>query len=264
MEIDKATIIAALKMQPEQAVEFLRSKGLQVSESWRDLWKVAHRQAFTVARSAGYDVLGDIRQALLESLAKGESYQQFIDKLKPTLQAKGWWGKAIDKETGEIIKTYEGSSRPVELGSPRRLKLIYEQNMQTALIAGRYRVMQEAAQSHPYWRYIAKQDRRTRPSHRALHGRIFRNDDPAWAVIHPPNGWRCRCEIQALTERDIQARGYSVDTGEGNIREVALPPRKDGSISRVKGVQLPGMNKPFLPDEGFDYNPAADYHGDTP
>lgn len=37
MSIDKSTLLAAFNMPPEQAVEFLRSKGLQVSESWRDL-----------------------------------------------------------------------------------------------------------------------------------------------------------------------------------------------------------------------------------
>ena len=27
---------------------------------------------------------------------------------------------------------------------------------------------------------------------------------------------------------------------------------------------LPGMDKPFQPDAGWDYNPAADYHGGQP
>ena len=116
MSIDKSTLLAAFNMPPEQAVEFLRSKGLQVSESWRDLWQTAHRRTFTVARSAGYDVLEDIRSALVESMSKGESYQQFIDKLTPTLQAKGWWGKEIDYETGEIT-VYPGTSRPVGIRS---------------------------------------------------------------------------------------------------------------------------------------------------
>lgn len=79
-------------------------------------------------------------------MSKGESYQQFIDKLTPTLQAKGWWGKEIDYETGEIT-VYPGTSCPVELGSPRRLKLIYEQNMQTAF-QGRALARHEGGHGH--------------------------------------------------------------------------------------------------------------------
>ncbi len=210
MSIDKSTLLAAFNMPPEQAVEFLRSKGLQVSESWRDLWQTAHRRAFTVARSAGYDVLEDIRSALVESMSKGESYQQFIDKLTPTLQAKGWWGKEIDYETGEIT-VYPGTSRPVELGSPRRLKLIYEQNMQTAFQAGRWRGMKAATATHPFWRYVAVLDNRTRPTHRAMHGRVFRHDDAGWSVAYPPNGWKCRCRAQPLTASAVRRNGYEVE-----------------------------------------------------
>ena len=260
MSIDQATIVAAMKMPPEQAVEFLRSKGLQVSDSWRDLWQVAHRRAFTVARSAGYDVLEDIRQALLDALAKGESYQQFTDKLTPTLQAKGWWGKAIDKATGEITTYHPDSSRPVELGSPRRLKLIYEQNMQTAFMAGRYRSMKDSVGTHPYWQYVAVLDSRTRPTHRAMNGRVFRHDDVAWSVAYPPNGWRCRCRATPLSESALRREGLVVGSAEGYVQQVDVP-QKDGSMLKVKRLVLPGMDKPFQPDAGWDYNPAADYHG---
>lgn len=258
MSIDKAAILAAFKMSPEQAVEFLRSKGLQVSDSWREIWKEAHQRAFTVARSAGYDVLEDIRQALIDAMSKGESYKQFTDKLTPTLQAKGWWGKAIDKETGEIIQQYEGTSRAVELGSPYRLKLIYEQNLQTAFMAGRYREMTSATDTHPYWQYIAVLDNRTRPSHRAMHGRIFRFDDPVWSVAYPPNGWRCRCRVRPMSTAALDRSKLTVTSGKGAIEEVSVPQR-DGSAIQVKRIKLPGMDKPFQPDAGWDYNPASHF-----
>ncbi len=258
MSVDQAAVYAAFKMPPEQAVAFLRSKGLQVSDSWRDVWKEAHQRAFTVARSAGYDVLADIKQALIDALSNGESYKQFLDKLQPTLQAKGWWGKAIDKETGEIIQSYEGSSRPVELGSPWRLKLIYEQNLQTALMAGRYREMSSATSTHPYWQYVAVLDTRTRPSHRAMHGRIFKFDDPVWSVAYPPNGWRCRCRVRPMSSATLDRSNLTVTSGKGSITEVSVP-QKDGSTIKVKRITLPGMDKPFQPDAGWDYNPAKNF-----
>jgi SPP1 gp7 family putative phage head morphogenesis protein len=258
MSIDSAAVLAAFKMPPAEAVAFLQSKGLQVTNSWRELHKEAHRRAFTVARSAGYDVLEDIRQALVDAMSKGDSYKKFIDDLKPTLQAKGWWGKAIDKETGEIVQQYEGTSRAVELGSPYRLKLIYEQNLQTALMAGRYKEMSAATDTHPYWQYVAILDTRTRPSHRAMHGRIFKYDDPVWSVAYPPNGWRCRCRVRPMSAAALDRSKLTVTSGKGAIQEVSVPQR-DGTAIQVKRINLPGMDKPFQPDARWDYNPAADF-----
>ena len=259
MALTKYDLVAAFGMPPEEAVAFLRDKGLVVSDGWRDLWQTAHRRAFTVAQSAGYDVLGDIRAALVDALENGKTLKEFTDELTPVLQRKGWWGKAIDPETGEITKMYPGTTTPVRLGSPRRLKLIYEQNLQTAYMAGRWRSMKDGADTHPYWQYVAVLDNRTRPTHRAMHGRVFGHDDAAWSVAYPPNGWRCRCRARPMTARAVKSEGISVGTGDGYIQEVDVP-RRDGSTVKVKQLKLPGMAKAFQPDAGWDYNPAADYH----
>ena len=261
MSIDKATITATFHMPPEEIVELLRSKGLQVSDSWMDLWQTAHNRAFTVARTAGYDVLSDIREALVKGMNEGISYQQFTENLKPILQAKGWWGKAIDMETGEIVQQYE-SGRPVMLGSPRRLRLIYEQNVQTAMMAGRYRSMMGAVKTHPYWQYVAIMDENTRTGHASLNGKVFRADDSIWSVIYPPNGWRCRCRVRPMTAGAVQRAGLSVGSSDGYIREIELP-QHNGTTVKVKQVALPYLDKPFQPDIGWDYNPAIGYYRDA-
>lgn len=258
MAIDGASILAAMNMPPEDAVKFLASKGLVVSESWRDGRKIAEQRGFTVARSAGFDVLGDLLAALVDSTEKGQTYEWFKKQITPTLQRKGWWGKAIDPETGEILKTYEGTTRPVEYGSPRRLKLIYEQNTQVAFMAGHYKSMIEAVDTHPYWQYVALLDSRTRPAHRAMHGRVFRYDDPVWSVAFPPNGWRCRCTARSLTESRVKRENLPVSSGAGHIKEIEIT-RKNGIVDKVKQIQLPDMQKPFTPDVGWDYNAAANY-----
>ncbi|MDO8769540.1 MAG: phage minor head protein [Burkholderiaceae bacterium] len=259
MAITKYDLVAAFGMPPEEAVAFLRGKGLVVSDGWRDLWQAAHRKAFTVAQSAGYDVLGDIRESLVDALANGKTLKEFTDELTPVLQRKGWWGKAIDPETGEITKMHPGTNNPVTLGSPRRLKLIYEQNLQTAYMAGRWRAMKDGTETHPYWQYVAVLDSRTRPTHRAMNGRVFSHDDAAWSVAYPPNGWRCRCRVRPLTARAAKDEGAFIGTADGYINEVDVPLRAGGTV-KVKQLKLPGMAKPFQPDAGWDYNPAADYH----
>lgn len=244
-------------MPPERAIEYLRSKGLQVSDSWRDMWRDAHARAFTVARTAGYDVLQDIRDALLEALQQGKSMDAFIQDLKPTLQAKGWWGKAIDPKTGEIKTYHPDNGKPVQLGSPRRLKLIYDQNAQTAFMAGRYSAMMEATETHPYWEYVAVLDSRTRPSHRAMAGLIFRYDDPFWTVAYPPNGWNCRCRVRPVSVAAMEASGRTARSAAGYIHAANVPLRGGGSLE-VQRITMPGV-RPFQPDPGWDYNPAANF-----
>jgi SPP1 gp7 family putative phage head morphogenesis protein len=258
--VDGATVLAAMNMPPEEAIKLLESKGLVVSDSWRDLWKSAHARAFTVARTAGFDVLGDIRSALTDVLDKGLTFEWFEKQITPVLQAKGWWGKAIDPETGEILKNYEGTSRAVEYGSPRRLQLIYAQNTQVAFMAGRYQAMMEATGTHPYWQYVAVLDSRTRPAHRALHGRVFRHDDPVWAVAYPPNGWRCRCRVRPLSEARLTSEKLQVSEGAGHIHTLEVK-RRDAQVDTVKYIKLPGMKTGFKPDVGWDYNAAAAYFG---
>ena len=91
-----------------------------------------------------------------------------------------------------------------------------------------------------------------------MNGRVFRHDDVAWSVAYPPNGWRCRAK--PFTDAALQRDGLVVGTGDGYVRQVDVPQR-DGSVLKVKRLALPGMDKPFQPDAGWAYNPAADYHG---
>lgn len=55
---------------------------------------------------------------------------------------------------------------------------------------------------YPYLKYVTRDDKRVREAHQALHGLIYPVDDPFWNSYYPPNGWRCRCTVQKLTERD--------------------------------------------------------------
>ncbi|WP_413462560.1 minor capsid protein, partial [Kingella kingae] len=49
-----------------------------------------------------------------------------------------------------------------------------------------------AKDTHPYWQYVAINDKRTRETHRKLHGRVYAADDPVWGSLHPPWDFRCR------------------------------------------------------------------------
>ena len=138
-------IKAVFGMQPEAAVAYLQQKGINVSWDWQDMLDDAHATAFTVAKTAGMDVVGDIYAAVVKAAESGQTLEQFSEQLTPVLQAKGWWGRqdVPHPDTGEI--------QTVRLGSPHRLKTIYLTNMQSAYMAGRYAEMMDAVDTHPYW-----------------------------------------------------------------------------------------------------------------
>lgn len=41
-------------------------------------------------------------------------------------------------------------------------------------------------------------DRRVRPSHAILDGKVYPADHEFWATHYPPNGFRCRCGVRTL------------------------------------------------------------------
>lgn len=244
----------ALNLPPERAVEYLQAKGLRITAGWRDMVPAAHAGAFTVAGVLKGEVLQDIRTALEDALASGQSYDQFLKALRPQLKAKGWWGIPHDPETGEVL---QGRAM-----TPHRLRTVYQTNMQSSYMAGRYKAQLENADQRPYWQYVAILDNRTRPRHRALAGRIFRYDDPIWGVLYPPNGYRCRCRVVALSQGEFEADGGLLSNGGDFLEAREIPVGKDGQTVWVTGYKDPQTGEWFSPDPGFDNNPGAGYGRD--
>lgn len=255
--LSDADIRAVFGMKPEDAIAFVKQKGFQVSWNWYEVRDAAHAQAFTVAKVARLDVLQDIRGAVESIFEKGWSLSQFKKNLTPILQAKGWWGK-------QAIVDSQGEAEIAQLGSPRRLETIYRTNTQSALMAARYKQMLANVQFRPYWMYVAVMDGRTRPSHAALNGRVFRWDDPIWQVLYPPNGYNCRCRVVALSERDMKRRGLVLSSSDGLLvtREIdAGIDSRTGEVYKTEqtGIRLVHDGKPivFYPDAGFNTNHGA-------
>lgn len=260
----------AIGLTPKDAVAYFETKGLQISGDWHEVWREAHAKAFTVANLAKMDVLQDIQAGIHQALTDGKTERWFDQTLTPILQAKGWWGKAVDESTGEITQTYPGTSRPVQYGSPRRLRLIYRQNLQSAYMAGRWKAQAENADHRPYLQYVAVMDSRTRPAHKALNGQVYRLDDPVWQYLYPPNGWNCRCRVRALTERQVRDKGLMVESGNGRLDSTNVVVGRDDAgnditrpVTRLRYTDpVDGREKYFQPDAGWDYNPGRESFAD--
>lgn len=243
-------------LPPREAIHYFESKGLKISFRWQDVWREAHARSFTVAGVTRQDLLADIRRATADAIAEGQTAAEFRAALEGTLKRKGWWGK------GEIVDPDTGEIRTGQRGSPARLNLIYRQNMQGAYNAGRYRQQREFARAAPYWRYVAVLDARTRPSHKAMHGRVYHCDDPIWGTLYPPNGWNCRCRVETLSERAFRRGGHTLESGHGREVRKTVPIRNSqtGRVEErtIKGYKV-GDGNVFFPDAGFDYNPGQEF-----
>lgn len=247
----------AIGLPPEKAIAFLESKRAQVTGQWTEWLDGQHARGFTVANVAKLDVLQDIQDSLAKALKGGQTLQQWKDGLVPELQRKGWWGGQATTAKLQEAGRVDADGVIAKGLTPTRLKTIFQTNMQSAYMAGRYAEMMEDVEERPFWGYVAILDAKTRPAHRAMHGKIFRYDDAGWKSFYPPCGYRCRCRVRSYSQVDITRRSLHVDSTAGKLQQIQAPLRSggDASVTRYTDPSLPGGK--FQPDPGFSNNPGA-------
>lgn len=216
---------------PKEALEYLRAKGYKIGWDYRDVWKEEHVRAFTVAKAMTQDLLIDIRQAVDAALANGKTFRQFKAELEPTLGKRGWLGS---------MTAPDGSQ--VELGTPRRLKVIYDTNMRTARAAGQWERIERNKQAMPFLMYGLGPSLEHRLEHVGWDGLILPVDDPFWDTHTPPNGYGCKCRVRQITKRQADRRGGV--SKRPKAQTTTWENKRTGKIERVpKGI-----------DPGWDYN----------
>ena len=237
----------AFKLKPKEMIEFFNSKGLQTSYNWYEVYEEAHAKAFTVAKMTQLDLLKDTKdltaQAIKEGWGKGE-YQARANEL---FKKKGWSGF-------KTVTDKEGNEKQIELGTPRRIKNIYHSNMVSAQAASRYKQQLEDVDIAPYFQYQCTLDGRTRPEHRAMHGKVFRYDDPIWASLYPPNGWGCRCSVRSLTESELNRMGIKPEKSEDSLREIKTEVGGEEKTVQAYDFDLGGKQFTLKANPGWSYN----------
>jgi hypothetical protein len=250
---------------PEEAVRYLEQKtvGGRFSFDWRDVWQQEHQAAFVVAKGMTADVLTDVHQALLSAMKDGWTQERFAAELTPLLQAKGWWGKQrlVDPETGQ--------QQLATLGTPRRLRVIYDTNMRMAHSAGRWERIMQSAGTRPFLQYHHTPQEHPRPMHLAWDKIILPVDHVFWRTHWCPNGWFCKCYITSLrkavvtSEEELRAKGgydqapwRNKRTGEVELVSKGIDPGFDYNVgqSRMAALAPPPMPEPqrdFAPEPRF-------------
>lgn len=195
---------ASFELPPKKAIEFFRKKGYVTSFAWQDVDRAEHQAAFTVAKLMDIGLLSDVRAAVDKAIAEGATFADFRDQIEGRLVQAGWWGKA------EMVDPLDGETKTVQLGSPRRLRTIFENNLRSAYAEGQWKQVQDTAIEAPYLMYDAVDDGKTRPEHKAWDGIVLPATDPWWSTHYPPNDYGCRCGVIQLSADEVRAMGKSV------------------------------------------------------
>lgn len=238
--------MTAIDLRPlphREAIEYLRSKGFAPPEArfdYRDVWLEEHARNWVVAKAMRDDVTREIRDAVTRVLEEGRTVRSAMDELAPRLQQLGWWGRS------SMVDPLTGETRDVQLGSMRRLRVIFDTNLRTAHAAGHWAAIQRTKRGFPYLQYIQIDRPTKRHDHRRFHDKIWRVDDPVWKRIYPPNGYFCGCHVIQRTEGWMRRNKREVD-GPPELEERPWTNERTGEITPVpRGV-----------DPGFDSNPGA-------
>ena len=145
-----------------------------------------------------------------------------------------------------------------------RLRLIYDTYTRQAYATGLWERVERSKRTHPYVRYITKQDERVRVSHRDWDNLTLPVGDAFWKTHWPPNGWRCRCRVMSMSQRDYD-KGYTLDRPgaeyEQDAPTVQKPLKKQAPEVTTREYVNPRTGEvtqiPVGIDPGFAYNPGV-------
>jgi hypothetical protein len=186
------------KTAPKEVIAYFDARPAVPTFDWRDLAAREHALAHTVAKTAGLNILEDLQKAIRKAVVDRVPFEQFRDELIPLLRQRGWWGekKVSDPKTGEMVKA--------QLGSLRRLQVIYWANVHSAHAAGEWTRTQANKEFLPWLTYMPSVSERKRPLHISWYGTTLRVDDPWWRSHYPPNGWNCKCSVRQIGDREAE------------------------------------------------------------
>lgn len=167
------------------AVDYFRQKVNLPTRTWDTLWQGMHARSFVIAGAMKSDLLSDLRKAVDNAIAKGESYEAFRKRFVKIAELHKW--------------QYNGSPG-------WRSRVIWHTNLRTAHAAGRYKEMTEPATlAHmPWWMYDHTTIQNPREQHKHWDNLVLRYDNPFWKTNYPPNGWGCNCRVVPLSDRQMR------------------------------------------------------------
>ena len=224
----------------KEQIGFFRQKLNLGTRAWTDIWEEQHDHAFVVAGAMKAELLADLRGAVDGVITEGATLEQFRKDFDSIVEQHGW--------------EYKG-------GRGWRTRVIYETNLRTSYMAGRYAQLTDpdAIAAMPYWEYkhsdLVKEPRE---EHLAWDGLVLAAVDSWWDTHFPPNGWGCGCTVIPRSERDLEKSGKA---GPDDAPPINYETRTVGA----RGPTPRTVEVPEGIDPGWAYTPGKSWiQGATP
>lgn len=216
------------KLPFKQAIAYFRRKLNLPANTWKTIQGNENDWAFVIASVTNADMLADFRAAMDRYIADGTGFQQFAKEFKDIAQRYGWEPKQ---------------------GVAWRADIAAKTNLRMAYAAGQYQQRQDPTirKLRPGLMWRHRDSPLERPHHKAMNGKVFDGNDPAWSGFSLPSGYGCRCRL------------YSVPAPQDGYFDLSdrLPyTLPDGSTAQVPAIRVEDKLYPVA-DKGFYYTPGT-------
>lgn len=184
------SVLTQADFTPQPAGEVRRRfarKAALTSEIFERLSMAAQRRAFRIAGVNNARLIQAVRNRIASAVEAGTPWPDVRRELTRLFSATG-----------------------SEMPGLHRLRQVFITNTQMSYNDSRREILDDQTDAFPYWQYLTVGNgtagvNGVRAEHAALHGLIFRADDPFWDAHYPPWGFNCRCTVRALTPGEVQS-----------------------------------------------------------
>ncbi|OTG62835.1 phage head morphogenesis protein [Acinetobacter sp. ANC 3903] len=213
-------------MQPVtflEALQYAHSKKIVLPDEFYSMDLKTRQMATTVSFLSSLEQIETVIKAVNKSIADGGTFNDFQ--------------KLIAESEIILPKHY--------------LDNVFRTNIQNAYGHGRWQQQQRNKAKRPYLMYSAINDSRVRPSHLALNRIVLPIDHPFWLTHYPPLGFRCRCTVIALTEKQALKYGITPDDQLPEVAEAldwSSHPLQFGELESLvdKKISASSLDKEYL------------------
>ena len=213
-------------MQPVtflEALEYAHNKKIVLPAEFYSMDLKTRQMATTVSFLSSLEQIETVIKAVNKSIADGGTFNDFQ--------------KLIAESEIILPKHY--------------LDNVFRTNIQNAYGHGRWQQQQRNKTKRPYLMYSAINDSRVRPAHLALNRIVLPIDHPFWLTHYPPLGFRCRCTVIALTEKQALKYGITPDDKLPEVAEAldwSSHPLQFGELEELvdKKINASSLDKEYL------------------